>query len=1493
MATKDLQMYVPLFDGTNYQAWKDGLDAFTKAMKCYPPIENDPPVVGANNATQATVDKFNEMDQQVQGIIQLRIGASYKSHLKATAKLTIAELKTVFGTPGRIGALVELRSLFQHRIKPGANPVHEANNLIECSNRLALAGFQLDERLVTMAILMALPGDWEQLVAYICSTTEDANFTLAKITAQIQREYQRRQAGKGKSTVPLKRPQNYAQRTTVFESSDSPTLLSRLTNVKPAHKPSFNPPTSGGGNSNRAKFPRCSFQGCHRNHFPGEFCVVGRQKVFYDQRGAQVCCAPVTMSTPQQGQQGQSAQRGRGSFRGNRGGGKKNQGGRGKGKGKKKAGAHVCFDPTLQEYDAPVFEEYQAVFIPAEEAPAGYLEEVSYDQETGASSSQVTVEMLDQEMDEYNTSRPYQPFTEDDHTALWGDEAMNPSLVDDRVFSVEAPFCTYWPSSIPTDIPLIDTMLPPPSTSAIQSESHDSRVRIGTEGWFVRRVHPLDALCRDSILYSEVDVDPMLTRRDPSPVYWDREGRLHLNERSHQGFFAGPVEDWMDQHLQFRVPLYLIQGFTRVGGIPAEVHKYSHEVICNRCNRTHPRYRFSPGESDQQEFIDLAIHMARVNTRPPVDLQPPSIDREHVMVHQEKNTECLLCHSPSSSLLCLTCEKRKKADSVFILLDSGSSKHCTNDIRDYLSYHPYSQPRESLTADKDTTVKKLGSGTVLMYHNDHVVHLTDVEYCPQLSCRLISTGQLTSKGYSLSTTTAGTSIFAPNGSLYLRSNPIASRGPLHYVSVLLQCIDERIQVLSSTKDEYSLWHQRMGHPSRNAVKHLHTATHDLRKISLPTSFPVCRGCAQGKMTERVFSPSYARGTRPLELVHSDLCDFPVSSYYNRRYVVTFIDDFSSFAAIYPVAIKSDTFRVFQEFRVWAESLLSCRLLRLRSDRGGEFRTNDFAAFVRREGIEQQFSSPDTPQQNGRAERFNRTMVEKAEVMRHAACLPPNLWQFALETSVHIYNRQPFRRAQWKTPIELWSNGKKPSVSYFRVFGCLAYVFIKKDQRSKLMPKSVPMIFLGYEAGSKAYRFLDDSGRIIISSNAIFDELVFPRCVKRSDTPCQNESYREENHDTEDNHHEYPMEVAPPSSVHDSHIPYRPNTDPNSNQESGTTESIHIPSELPTRESGIPKSVLRTQSPSRASTPVETRRFQPYPAPSSLRRSGRERVVPHRPDNVYGDVHPVEAEKKASSEIKNDGAKALDEESFGERIPVDFHRLSSEFGSDFLNYLLAQGIEPVSQKVPVQYRDVARLPADERKAWESACQDEIDALWKRKVWELTNLPSGRKPVRCRWVFAVKSDGRKRAHLVAKGFSQEYGVDYEDVFSPVARFESVRVILALAAQYSWELQALDVKTAFLYGNLEEEIYMEQPEGFVKKGKDERKVFRLRKALYGLKQAALAWNIELHKSLERLGFNRVKSNAGIYIHQGSTGNDRKKQKVILILIIYVDDVLFSGSN
>ena len=131
---------------------------------------------------------------------------------------------------------------------------------------------------------------------------------------------------------------------------------------------------------------------------------------------------------------------------------------------------------------------------------------------------------------------------------------------------------------------------------------------------------------------------------------------------------------------------------------------------------------------------------------------------------------------------------------------------------------------------------------------------------------------------------------------------------------------------------------------------------------------------------------------------------------------------------------------------------------------------EFDAVLAENGIERETSVPMSPQQNGRAERWQRTITDKGEAMRHSAGLSDGFWKLAMECAVHVYNRQPLRRANWKTPLELWS-GKVLDVEYFRVFGCLAYVHTQKERRhGKLEAKAKPMIFVGYELGSKGYKF---------------------------------------------------------------------------------------------------------------------------------------------------------------------------------------------------------------------------------------------------------------------------------------------------------------------------------------------------------------------------------------------------------------------------------------
>lgn len=160
-----------------------------------------------------------------------------------------------------------------------------------------------------------------------------------------------------------------------------------------------------------------------------------------------------------------------------------------------------------------------------------------------------------------------------------------------------------------------------------------------------------------------------------------------------------------------------------------------------------------------------------------------------------------------------------------------------------------------------------------------------------------------------------------------------------------------------------------------------------------------------------------------------------------------------------------------------------------------------------------------------------------------------------------------------------------------------------------------------------------------------------------------------------------------------------------------------------------------------------------------------------------------------------------------------------------------------------------------KLWEQVMKTEIEAIERNGTWNLVELPARHKAIGLKWVYKLKRDTdekiiKYKAHIVAKDYVQKQGVDYEEVFAPVTRLETVRLLLALAAKNSWEVHHLDVKSVFLNGELSEHVYVSQPEGFVKEGK-EHLVYKLVKALYGLRQAPRAWYAKLNYCLEKLGF------------------------------------------
>ena len=193
------------------------------------------------------------------------------------------------------------------------------------------------------------------------------------------------------------------------------------------------------------------------------------------------------------------------------------------------------------------------------------------------------------------------------------------------------------------------------------------------------------------------------------------------------------------------------------------------------------------------------------------------------------------------------------------------------------------------------------------------------------------------------------------------------------------------------------------------------------------------------------------------------------------------------------------------------------------------------------------------------------------------------------------------------------------------------------------------------------------------------------------------------------------------------------------------------------------------------------------------------------------------------------------------------------------------------------------------SWLGAMRSELKSMDENQVWNLVDLPDGARPIKCKWVFKKKTDmdgnvSIYKACLVVKGFWQVQGVDYDETFSPVAMLKSVRIMLAIVAYFDYEIWQMDVKTAFLNGNLTEDVYMIHPKGFVDPN-NANKVCKLQKSIYGLKQASRSWNIRFDEVVKSFGF--IKSDHDSCLYKKFSGNK------VNFLILYVDDILLIGND
>ncbi|KAG6470938.1 hypothetical protein ZIOFF_072026 [Zingiber officinale] len=417
-------------------------------------------------------------------------------------------------------------------------------------------------------------------------------------------------------------------------------------------------------------------------------------------------------------------------------------------------------------------------------------------------------------------------------------------------------------------------------------------------------------------------------------------------------------------------------------------------------------------------------------------------------------------------------------------LDSGCNHHITGNRDSFAMLDDKFSTQVELGDSKRVSIE--GQGVVAVFtEGGNKKHIHDVYYSSKITHNLLSVGQIMKDGYKLIFDNDRCDIINKKNNLRVAAVKMNANGLFPFETGKLQTYALKCRDL----DESYLWHLRYGHLN---IKSLQLLEQKGMVTGLPTIHSkdrVCEGCIYGKMHQFPFPKTAWRARSPLELVHADICG-PIrsASLGNKQYFILFVDDFTRMIWTYFLDRKSDAFSTFLHFKALVENQSGCLIKALRTDCGGEFIYKPFLKYCKENGILQQFTVRHTPQQNGVAERKNRTIEEMARSMLKGKGLPNKFWAEAVNTTVYILNRSPTKAVQNRTPFEAWYD-RKPVVNQLKVFGCVAYARMLPQNREKFDEKGEKFIFIGYSDESKGYRLYNPkTNQLVLSRDVIFDEL---------------------------------------------------------------------------------------------------------------------------------------------------------------------------------------------------------------------------------------------------------------------------------------------------------------------------------------------------------------------------------------------------------------------
>ncbi|GJX39544.1 retrovirus-related pol polyprotein from transposon TNT 1-94 [Tanacetum coccineum] len=543
---------------------------------------------------------------------------------------------------------------------------------------------------------------------------------------------------------------------------------------------------------------------------------------------------------------------------------------------------------------------------------------------------------------------------------------------------------------------------------------------------------------------------------------------------------------------------------------------------------------------------------------------------------------------------------------------------------------------------------------------------------------------------------------------------------------------------------------------------------------------LCSACALGKSKKSSHQPK-AEDTNQdkLYLLHMDLCGpMRVDSINGKRYILVIVDDYSRFTWVRFLKTNDEAPAAIIKCIKNIQFHLNATVRNVRTYNGTEFVNQPLREWYENVGITHQTSVARTPQQNGVVERRNRTLVEAARTMLIFSKAPLFLWAEAINTACYTQNRSLIRLRYNKTLYELMHD-KKSDLSFFHVFGSLCYPTNDHEDLGKFDAKADIGIFVGYAPTKKAFRIYNRRTQIITKTiHVTFDELTAMASKQFSSGPWLHY-------------------MTPATSIQEA-------VAPRVEVLADSPVSTSIDQDAPSTK------LLKT--PTFHDDPLNESHNEDSPSHGSS-----SNVIPlHTPFKHLGrwtKDHPI-------ANVIGDPSRFV-----STRKQLHTNAMWCYFDA-FLTLV-----------EPKNFKQAMTEPS-----WIDAMQIEIHEFERLEVWELVPCLDNVFFIKFKWIYKVKTDEsgkvvKNKARLVAQGFRQEEGIDFEESFASVARIEAIRIFVANAAHKNMMIYQMDIKIAFLNGVLKEEVYVSQPEGFVDQDNPSH-VYKLKKALYGFKQAPRAW-------------------------------------------------------